>query len=576
LPGLDRKRVHTEAVPLMIQRLEETRDLDLAVGCLLALGKIGEAPRDLARAEGLASVEAAVSARLTDANERVRDASILALGLVGGPRASTTLAEIAAGLPEGRKALGGGRIDSRSRAFGAYALGLIGHHSRRPSERTFVVGQLLDLAFAEARDTELATAAIVSLGWAPLPFEARLEASGSDDVLPQLRGQEATVRRLLQLYFSDETDLRARAQAPAAIARLVLTDPGSATRTPQEVLTIATQREELRREVLRLFTDRLRARGGERNASIREGLAQALGLLTVPSADGVDRDAIEQLIATAQKGQEREAGLALLSLARVATRAGADTETERATVSRGIADELGRTVREGSASARPWATLGLGIYEHGIRLRGGTTPAKYRSELARRFDKAVSPEESGAAAIALGLAADPSLTDKLTRGLVTGAFNVRGQFALSLALTGVTEAIGTLQSVAANTLLAPSLLRDASIALALLRDDSLVELLVSRLAQARLMGERIAALKALAWSSDPTALSALLYVLREPRIGKRRIDDTSRAFAAAALGAIASRRSLPWNAHLALDITWSAAPPTRPGVRDGGGVRDRF
>ena len=90
------------------------------------------------------------------------------------------------------------------------------------------------------------------------------------------------------------------------------------------------------------------------------------------------------------------------------------------------------------------------------------------------------------------------------------------------------------------------------------------------------MPERIAALQGLAWCNDLRAVPTLLRVLREEHIGKRSIDDTSRAFAAAALGALCSRHSLPWNAHLALDITWNEAPPSLTSPRKGGGVLDLF
>ena len=117
--------------------------------------------------------------------------------------------------------------------------------------------------------------------------------------------------------------------------------------------------------------------------------------------------------------------------------------------------------------------------------------------------------------------------------------------------------------------------REASISLALLHADSLVGLLWGNFTQAELMPERIAALQGLAWCNDLRAVPNLLYVLRKP-IGMRSIDDTSRAFAAAALGALCSRRSLPWNAHLALDITWNDAPPSLTSPRNGGGVLDLF
>jgi hypothetical protein len=571
LPGLSETKVFTEVVPMLQARLEKTRDLDLAVGCLLALGKIGEAPRALIREHELTSVESSIRPRLKHPNERVRDAAVIAMGLVGGPRSTALLTAVVDELDEAKKALGGGRIDQRTRAFATYALGLIGHHSRRPSERTFVVRHLLSVAEAHAKDTEISAAAIISLGWSPLPFE---RPSADPETAPT--GQEATIRRLLALYDSDATDLRARCQLPVAIARLVEARVGPDSSRAVDVLAIAVAREELRKEVLQRFTLALGERGGEKNALVREGVAQALGLITQPRSDGADRDATERLIRTAKNGQEREAGLAILALSRVASRGGLEKEGEAAS----IADDLTKTFAElasnGSASQRPWATLALGLFEHSRAAAGGAASLRNRAVLSRQLEKAVSPEGTGAAAIGLGLAGNDEAGPALTRGLVTGAFTVRGLFATALALLQSESAISSLRSVAANSLVAPTVLREASISLALLDDDELVELLVSKLARARFMPERLAALQGLAWCNDPSAVPALLFVMREDRIGKRKIDDTSRAFAAAALGAICSRRSLPWNAHLALDITWSASPPSLTDERDGGGVLDLF
>ncbi|QDV07364.1 HEAT repeat protein [Planctomycetes bacterium Poly30] len=570
LPGLSEQKVFTEVVPMLQERLSSTRDLDLAVGCLLALGKIGEAPKEYLQAADAISVEASILPRLKDANERVRDAAVIALGLVGGPRSTTLLAALVDGRDEGKKALGGGRIDERTRAFAAYALGLVGHHSRRHSERTFVVEHLLQVAEVHAKDTEVAAAAILGIGWAPLPFDV---PETGDEAPPA--GQEATVRRLLALFDADSTDLRARSQAPVAIARLTRANVGSPENS-HDVLAVAAAQEELRQRMLARFTLALSLRSGEKNATVREGVCQALGLLVEPRADGRDRDAIERLLQVAKEGQEREGGLALLALARIAGRAGTDVESVRGAVAQDLAGLFRGLASEGKASQRPWAALALGLFEHLRHGAGASASLQNRALLMKELGDAVSPEGKSAAAVALALAGDDEGTGTLVKGLTTGSFSVRGLFATSLALLQAHGAVDALQDVAADPLVAPQVLREASIALALLKDDDLVELLVTRLARARLMPERIAALQGLAWCNDPGAVPALLYVMREDRIGKRKIDDTSRAFAAAALGAICSNRSLPWNAHLALDVTWSAAPPTLTNERDGGGVLDLF
>ncbi len=569
IPGLSQRKVFEEVVPMLQGHLEDTRDNDLAVGCLLALGKIGEAPHGLAKELELTSVESSILPRLKDSNERVRDAAVISLGLVGGPKAAALLASIVQGLDEGKKAVGGRRVDERTQAFATYALGLVAHHTRRPSERTFIVSHLLKIAEEHYKHTELAAAAVISLGWAPLPLAPK--PAGQKGAAS---GQELTIRRLYALYVEDGTDLRARAHIPVAIARLIQAEAG--TPDPQAALAIAARREQLRLEFVGRFAAGLAARGGDKVVSAREGLALALGLLTEPRPDGPDREAMDRLLDLTKKGQDREGGLASIALARIAARAGADRESARAEMARGITGALAELAVNGNGSQRPWATLSLGLYERAVIAAGAPPSLKHRALLRDRLEDAASPEAASAAGMALGLASDEEAIPEVTRGLSGGDYTVRGLYATALALLEATTSIQTLRDIAADDLVAPVVLREVSITLALLRDDFLVELLVGKLARARFMPERIAALQGLAWCNDPGAVPALLYVMREKRIGRRKIDDTSRAFAAAALGAVCSRRSLPWNAHLALDVNWNAAPPSLTHARNGGGVLDLF
>jgi len=106
--------------------------------------------------------------------------------------------------------------------------------------------------------------------------------------------------------------------------------------------------------------------------------------------------------------------------------------------------------------------------------------------------------------------------------------------------------------------------------------EGLAQLLVGKLVSARFMPEKAAALQAMAWVAEPGALDALLAVLKRRRIGGSRVDDTSRAFAIAALGAIGSQRPVPFNAAWAQDIVWNAAPPSLHEAENGGGVLDLF
>lgn len=568
-PGLDAALVHLEVVPLLQQRLAQTKDNDLAVGCLMALGKIGEAPRELVRGEDITTVEASISARLTDSNEIVRDTAVLALGLVGGPRVAALLISIIEESDDGKKALGVGRVDRGTKAAALYALGLVGHRSRRPSERTLVVSHLLRALEAQPDEGELGVAAALGLAWAPL----KLEASATPTDAPP-KGQEDTIRRLLAVYEGGKANAVVRAHVPVAIARLVQTKSG--LEDPANALPRAALHERLRLEVISAFNAGLAIRGGEKNSMVREGLAQALGLLVEPRRDGPDRDAIERLVDGSDTANTWEGGLSRVALARVAARAGIDKKSTRGEIATEIIEGLRLDCTEGKNADRAWSALALGLYEHAIHRAGGASSLETLNAIQAQLLKGASPTGAAAAAIAMGLAGDQEHKSEIEGRLDSGDFMVRGIMATSLALMGARDKQVRLRNLIAERLVHPTVLQASSVALALLHDEGLVELLVSKIARSRFMEDRIAALQGLAWSYDVTAVPALLYVVREKRVGTRVIDDKSRAFAAAALGAICAGSPLPWNTHLALDLTWSAAPPSLTDRRLGGGVLDLF
>ena len=266
---LDEEQVHREVVPLLQLRLAKTKDPDLAVGCLMALGKIGEAPRAMAKEHGLTTVESSIRGRLNDSSVTVRNTAIIALGLVGGPRAASLLTGIAEGDPEGAKTLGVARIDRQAKTYALYGLGLIGYRTRRHSERTFVVGRLLAAAESNTEENALGVAAVMGLGWAPLPLEVVAAGVNAGPL-----GQEATIRRLLALFNSRKTDVRMRAQLPVALARLVQSPTG--LEDPAKKLEIAAVREKLRQEVVGRFAQGLGQRGGEKNPTVIQGLTLSL------------------------------------------------------------------------------------------------------------------------------------------------------------------------------------------------------------------------------------------------------------------------------------------------------------
>ena len=558
----DEARLHGDAIPEILAVLGRTRDLDVQRAAVMALAKIGPLPKGVVRPKGLGVALDGIQDHLTARNEAVQNAAVLGLGVHGGLTATPLLASIALDEKPGRAALGRtGRIDRRTRAFAAHALGIAGHATPRAVERRFVVRRLLDILEAESDETDLSAAAVIGLGLCPVPFaEPEREA---------LVHRRAVFDALAAFLDDERADLRARAQAPVALARQSLW-PAQGT---AEALAA-------RGALRRLALDRLTALIGPRARThplIREGVCQALGLLVgrEPGAArlaGRDVSAVAALMRMADEGQEREAGLSMIALARIAARG--PVPADALTID--LRTQLGTWAAQAQPSRRPWASLALGVLLHERARVGGAPALGSLALLERRLRAASSPEEEAAAAIALGLAGDADAAQALTARLDRGDFRIRGLHALALALLPAPEAIPELRSIVASGLYRPYLVRDVATALGILGDASLVPSLIGKLVAARFLPEKVAALQALAWAAEPAAIDSLLAVLKRRRIQGRRVDDTSRAFAIAALGAIGSRRPFPFNAPWAQDIVWNAAPPSLHEAENGGGVLDLF
>lgn len=570
LAGLDLDAVHWDVVPLLQERLDKTRDMDLRIACLLALGKIGEAPRSLKSREGVevVSVETSIRARLADPNKQVRAAALIALGLVGGPRASALLGEIADGSKEGKRALGGapGR---RTRAFAIYGLGLAGHHTRRLSERTAIVARLLELAEEEASVGDLGVAAVLGLAWAPLPLAAPAAGEESD-----AHGQANTVRRLLRLYDRRETSSEVRAHLPVVMARLMTTDVDQGSGAPAKgaAVQIAALREELRMEVITRLTEDLGKRGAEKKVHVREGSLVALGLLVKPASEGLDQRALELVQKASKNSKSQQNGVAQLALARVAARASDDTASQAA--AKEVIDGLISLLETGGAAQRNWVSLALGFYEHEVLASGGPPTLSTREALRERFRSAKTPSATAAASLGLGLAGDDTMEAEVIDAMTDGEVMARALYPAALALMGSQEAAAALRETIPTKERTPVFLREAAQGLAMLKDPGLLELLSEELEEAKGAEDRVTILRGLALSHDAGALPVLLRVLGEKRFGSQRVDDRSRAFAASALGILCSKHALPWNAHMGLDVLYGAASSTLTDLFDGGGVLD--
>lgn len=536
----DEDVVRNAVVPALLAALVDQDDADVITGVLLALAKIGDPP------DGPLETAALLRPYLAHSNQEVHESAAIALGILAQPDAAPLLADLMMDTTAGRAVAGRKEIPQRTRAFAAYGLGLVGARADAEAVRRFAVHELARAAVADAPSRDLAVAAIVSLGLVRL--DGAGPHGGGGDGLPRVSAsREGQLQFLLALWRGGDLDDRTRAHLPVPLTRLADGADASCKRALIEELAAAV------------------APRSKEPAVVRHGALLALGRIADDDLDPEDRAARAALAGATEGGDRLGRNLALLGLARAAARKGTGPVGE---VPAEVRARLLRHLSRGSTTERPWAALALGLLEHGNAATGQPPAEDARRALHDAFGGA-SPMEQGALAIALGLVRHEPAEGDLIQHTTTGDENVRGYAATALGLMECARAAPTLADVVARSTYQPGVLREAAIALALLGDKSAVPLLVQRLDAAERMFEQVSLTSALGFIGDARSVAPLVAILRnESR------SDTTRAFAAVALGMICDKESLPWNSAIAEDVLWWQAPPTLHDPAGGKGILD--
>ena len=260
----------------------------------------------------------------------------------------------------------------------------------------------------------------------------------------------------------------------------------------------------------------------DRKTSVRRSAAVALGLLAQPS----DRTAAAAL----RKSLKSDADLVVRNFATIALGEMASEEDVAF---------LRRQLRAKGINQRSFSALALGVWasEH-----PGKRPAELGEELVAMFDAADSPDERGAAAIAMGLVGHRDGAARLRALLArSGQAGLRRHVALALGLMGEHEAITELRETLKE--IGDSELRTSSaLALGMLGDHAASDLLEELVVKDASVGIRGAALQGLGRIGGQSALMGLGEVLAN-REG--RYDDRLRGFAASALGRLGDEDPMP-------------------------------
>jgi HEAT repeat protein len=549
----------TRIVPGLLQVLDKETDNELVTSAMIALARLADGPR-----AAHASEWAHVFQRFVhDPNQEIAETSVLSRGLVGDESSAPDLVALLENSADAQKQVGGREVSARTRAFAAYALGMLASHSKNEDVRRFLVHHVVnELARPGHATPDIQVACIIALGLAPLRWAdadgasagatgtrgATTNASTKKGTVVATTSRETQIDAVLAILRDKEVHRLVRAHAPEALARLLVDAPQAA-------------REEVVHALLEFVEPSARDKD-----EVVQGCVLALGAIADSDREKLDVQVRTTLMRLVEGGDLQSRCFAIISLGLAGARAGGEGSAE------GVADVrkfLVSRLTEGKSRERAWAAIGLGILERGAAARGLEPSLSARGVMLSAFKDTGSGDEVAALAIGIGLAGDrkavPALLAKLER---TADAGTQGYLAVALGMLGDERAVEPLHRQLADARFKPKLLNDTAIGLALLDDSTLVPDLVKTLASAQSLASQSAAASVLGWIGDHRSIEPLCGLFE-----KREVTTSARAFAAVALGRVCDRDRLPWNAAVSTGIQYRAATDTLTSA-NGSGLLD--
>jgi HEAT repeat protein len=522
--------LQSEVVPALLESLEGTENQDLITASLMALGKLGlDGPNE-------ESIEGVLRSYLAHSNQEVAETAAVALGLFGRASSSILLEALVSDGEAGRKAVRRKEVPYRTRAFAAYGIGQLGASSERREVRALAVRCLLkNLSRDETPTSDLPTACLLSLGLCPLKVTGKWE---SKRTAPRsVSSLEDQVAWLLNWFEDVNHPTAIKTHAPGTLARLALAGG-----------------DEVRAAVAEALLKTLKRRGLERD--VERAILIALGRLADSDQDPVDVQVRKRLWESVKAADGPGRALARVSMARILARPG-DGEDSQDAFEKGRAWFL-KDLASGKSTTRAWTGMALGLLSHERTLRGMAVSPEVTRALHSSLKGTRNPRDVGALCIAIGLAGDPSSAEVLLETFNKSADDgLRSSAATGLGLLQAMEAREDIASSLKKAQHRPGLLRELATALVMLGDRSALPQLVKGLREASNLADQSSHAFAIGRVGDRRAVQPLLLMLTD-----RSLGETTRAFAAAALGVVAHSSDLPWNALLAMDLQYGQVPPS--------------
>ena len=429
----------------------------------------------------------------------VRESAILGLGISTNRAAIPILWEVMNDTRKGRALTrSNGSIGAVERAFAAMALGFVGGAEMVPQVRRLIER-------AEAGDVEVVAGAVLSLG------------------LMKTDGQ-LLVPLLLSRLSDQKVDRRIRAQIPVTLGRL---GEAAAPAVPA-LLKLALNRK----------TD----------ADVRRSCVIGLGRIAIAS-DAEVVDGLRRLVRKENDSLLRH--FSVMALGRIG--AASLSEQRRDKQGADVVREylLTELVDPGYAIDLPWNALSAGLLGHAYAV-GSKERGEIGQQLTALLQTTGNPSQQGAMAIALGLTesreAGPLLL-KLFENSNDAA--LKGYLAVALGMMNYRQATDSLLPWLFGQTDA-RLRVEVATGLGLLGDARAIAGLIEMLESAPTFAVTGSVAQALGRVGDRTALEPLLRLVAD-----ESQSEAVRGFSCVAVGLIAEKTTLPWNAPLSEDSNFA-------------------
>ncbi len=530
----------TDVAVQIAKLLAKSMDRDTSSACLLALAKIGPKRAGFDLTDMFTRF-------LSRGDQELRESAALSLGISGSLDQATVqiLTDLIEDNARGRDLSGKSAVNERTRAFAAFASGLLLNRSREAGASMRLTRQLQTvLAQSSKHGRNLVVAAIEAMALFPRDWDGAAANTLRRGIVAELGS-----------YYDKKLgagEQLVQAHVPTALARLL----------PSRSIHGIKWRDRFAKD-LALGLPSSSGRNVKVNHHIAQSCALALGSMCEPwhTENSSSNASGELLIRVHQEHRDQQTrSFAALALARMGGKKSMSY----------LVSELSEANK---ALEQPWLAMALGVIAAKQRAAGthfGSDAAAYEAvttSLLKQFKKARNPGTIGALAIALGLTGTGEARDTLRDSLVKNhkRDGIAGYVALGLGLLQDASAVNDLRELREQSSRRPFVLMQTVRALGLLGDHTLTEQLSAELAEPGSTVMRLAATAtALAQIGDRRCLPALRALANNSNV-----TPLAQAFAVVALGGVCDKDPLPWNAIYANHVNYRASTETLTDGRSG-------